>query len=251
MVKKIATILAAASLMLCMSVPAMAAFADNMDLIRIVYNSAGTQEVYTDLGNINTILSNPSSLATASFITGQTGSAGAGTLDSGTLFGNTALSNLNVAYIAFNTTNRLVTYTSGGDTAPQSIDNGQWFNQIGNFQGYLKGLTVTNGNAVGNAGNANSYTTILNSNGIGLLGGLLDQSNEANLATLASGGVVTQKLYYFADNSTGSAVLQSITLTTGSDGVSTAVNPTPIPPSFLLMGSGLLGMVGIRRKFAA
>lgn len=249
MKKKIVTLLAAALMAVAFAAPAMAAF-ENYDLVRIVYNTAGTQEIYTDLGNVNTAISNPATLGNTSFITGQTGSAAAGTLDSGTLFGNTALSNLNVAYVAFDTANSNVTYTSAGATAPSSIDNGVFYNSIGSFQGYLKGLTITNGNGIGNATNPNSYASIFQAQGAGLLGGMLDVSMEANLAALASGGTVTQHLYFFADNSAGTAADTGLTLTTNSTGT-TSSTPTPIPPSFLLMGSGLLGMVGIRRKFNA
>lgn len=243
MLKKIATFLAAATLMLSMSAPAMAAF-DDFSLIRIIYDNAG-HEVFTDLGNINTVLGNPATMASTSFVVGGT----AGT--AGSLFGSTSFANLNVAYLAFDTNNPSGTTWFSGNSVPTSIDNGTFYNQIGNFQGYLKSLSFTNGNAIGSAANLNSYASLLQGAGSGLLGGMVDKSIEANLAALASGGSITQKLYYFADNSSGTAQLQSLTLYTNANGTTTNEAPTPIPPSLLLMGSGLLGMVGIRRKLAA
>jgi hypothetical protein len=78
---------------------------------------------------------------------------------------------------------------------------------------------------------------------------------EASLGSLvgATSGSVTQNLY-FLDNANGAnkVGVSVATISTNFDGSTTIVTPntaaTPIPPAFFLMGSGLLGMFGLRRK---
>jgi hypothetical protein len=74
--------------------------------------------------------------------------------------------------------------------------------------------------------------------------------SELNLANLAVNN--TQSLWFFSDalttvaaNKIGTSVAQIIT---NNDGSTTVVTATPIPAAFYLMGSGLLGLVGLRRR---
>jgi hypothetical protein len=74
------------------------------------------------------------------------------------------------------------------------------------------------------------------------------------LNALGSGGFVDQKLYFFNFTSPANpatAGTQVATIRTMADG-STIINPAspvvPIPPSVLLLGSGLLGLIGLRRR---
>lgn len=243
MKKKFVSILAAALFTIGMASQAMAYF-DNGNLIRIVYQtSGGTAEVATDLGNFSSFMAGTAPAA-PSFIQGGT----AGT--AGALFGNTALSNLNVTYMVYDTNNpdaNPATF-SGGATAPNLVDGIQWGNATSGLQAYYGAVGTQQ--VVGSMGAANSYSNLFANGGVGLLGGMVDQSVEANLAALAGGGSVNMTIYAFADTVNGSALQTLGTITTNASGLTVSdATPTPIPPSFLLMGSGLLGMVGIRRKF--
>jgi hypothetical protein len=82
---------------------------------------------------------------------------------------------------------------------------------------------------------------------------------EISLADLATKGYVDQFLYYFATpnsnaaSSTGVKVATIRTKLNTNNIITTEINPvsqvtTPIPAAAWLMGSGLLGMIGIRRK---
>jgi FtsH-binding integral membrane protein len=79
-------------------------------------------------------------------------------------------------------------------------------------------------------------------------------SAETSLASLvgATSGSVTQNLYFWA-NAYAAVPADTIgvlaaTITTSYNGTSVVTAATPIPPAFFLMGSGLLGMFGLRRK---
>lgn len=76
-------------------------------------------------------------------------------------------------------------------------------------------------------------------------------NTEANLAALVTGTAtsVTQNLYHFTSANVAGSVadFNGVTITTSADGSST-VTATPIPAAFYLMGSGLMGLVGLRRR---
>ena len=243
MKKKMIALLAAALLTVAFAGNAMAAF-ENYDLVRIAYQTAGgTAEVATDLGSIASLQAGTAA-NTTSFITGGTAA--------GTAFNNTALSNINVVYLAYdtNSSNNPI-YVSGGSTPAGLISGTQWGNANSLIQSYYAGLSIANAGAkqvVGSQTAANSYVNNFGTDGS--LGLLLDSSAEVNLT-----GAATQHLWLFSDTVNGSTPVDLGTITTNLNGTSnvniaTNVASTPIPPSFLLMGSGLLGMIGMRRKKA-
>jgi len=248
MFKKIATFLAAAALMLGVSAPAMAAtYFGNDELIQIVYNTAGGTEVATDLGSINgsTFTANGS----PSFL-GSGGTIGAGGVISGGNFAGTNVSSLNVVYLAMDTndTNNPLYFSSSSATAPTVQDGGAWGNTNSVLQAFYAGKGTQQ--VVVSTANALSYSMSLGGVNAGTFVGLLNPpSAESSLAALASGSAVVQKLYTTTFGATAQDLQLSIS--TNTDGTAGVVAATPIPPSFLLMGSGLLGMVGIRRKFTA
>jgi hypothetical protein len=251
MKKKMIALLAGALLTVALAGNAMAAF-ENFDLIRIAYQTAGgTAEVATDLGSLSSILSG-TAVNSTSFITGGTGA--------GTAFSNTSLSNINVLYIAFDSNNISGTdkaWFSGAATAPGLISNNTWTTGPSSIQSYYRGMSQLLGNAtqvVGSQGAANSYANLFGNGGgtqsDGSLGLLIDGTVEANLGA----GAATQHLWYLAD-STSPVFADLGTLITNLDGTTSFTSAsqaaqTPIPPSLLLMGSGLLGMIGLRRKKA-
>jgi hypothetical protein len=105
-----------------------------------------------------------------------------------------------------------------------------------------------------------SYWNNMNSGGTtpGTFGGYLQNTAEANLAALATVGYVDQVLYYYGANPDGGTPgVQVGVLRTFADG-STMLNPmndpgasVPVPAAAYLFGSGLLGLIGLRRKMAA
>lgn len=81
-----------------------------------------------------------------------------------------------------------------------------------------------------------------------LLASAVKGDASANLAPLANGTAtsVTQTLYYINDaNTDGTPGIAKATIITSTD---TTVITTPIPPAFLLMSSGLVGLFGFRRR---
>ena len=115
----------------------------------------------------------------------------------------------------------------------------------------------------GLASGSSSYKTKLSSTQGTLAAAISTASRlntEVSIASLigASSGSVTQALYFW-DKATSTLAADKIgvlaaTIVTNADGSTIITSsipapaPTPIPPAFLLMGSGLLGMVGLRRK---
>jgi len=247
MKKKSIALLAGALLVAGTAGNALAAnFADG-DLIEVVYN--GTANEYaTDLGSI-------ASLAAA---TNGTVIAG-GTLP-------TATAGYNVAYFAF-------TATSNSDATNQlwvsntatSVKNNykQWSTSVSGLDAAISGYQILTPNANGTVSQAaaqpgGSYFTSLDAGGTnpGSLGGIVATSSTTE-TTLA--GAATQGIYYFANPASSTTSNHTATLafdvTTNADGTitlgtSNAPAATPIPPAFFLMGSGLLGMFGLRRKKA-
>jgi len=127
---------------------------------------------------------------------------------------------LSVCYFAIDR-NKAALWVSGTGNAPTAASNG--FNHLAN-------------------GFDNSILQLLADNVNGATG-----TNLASLANSSSPTQVSQTLYYINDaNADGTPGIGKATIITSN--TDTVVMPTPIPPAFLLMGSGLLGLFGVRRK---
>ena len=240
----------AALLALGMAGSAFAAFQD-LELIRVVYQrSGGTIEAATDLGNVNTLLASGGTVG---------GGVNAFTVVTGTAFDT---SNLYVAYFAVDQANKHL-WMSG--TGPENIGSLKTSTVNAVTQALQSGYNLLTPTSPATSTVLQDTTALaswkLKADGTnpGGYGGAITSGAanvEASLATLASGSV-SQNLYFWSNYGSSSAgVLQAnagttITILTNADGSST-VTPqtaaTPIPPAFFLMGSGLLGMVGIRRR---
>jgi len=72
---------------------------------------------------------------------------------------------------------------------------------------------------------------------------------DASLAHFDAPGIqfVDQNLYYYANPNASGPGLAVYTIRTWENGT-TEINPIPIPGAFYLLGSGLLGLIGIRRR---
>ena len=247
--KKIVMFIAAAMMTLSAS-SAFAAFAD-LELIRVVYErGTGTTEQVTDLGNVNTIIADVKANGTKTF-TGATLT---------TTAGNSA--NLYAAYFAVNRTTGDLWVSGSTDTtlAPVAVGSPGFSvmkSGVLPMYTYYNGVLVTtdaNGVKTGSQTYASSYVKKLTASQ-GSLGNAIDiatrPNTEISLASLvgATSGSVTQSLYKLNGLIAGDVGLftDAISITTNFNG-STTVSSTPIPPAFFLMGSGLLGMFGLRRK---
>jgi hypothetical protein len=237
--KKKMIMLVAAAMMTLSASSAFAAFAD-LELIRVVYDRAGA-EYATDLGNINTLLSASTPTTIAGSFTGANGAA--------TLVTYFALDRANNDLWAANSTTT-APLVIGGTTGLTAISNGM--NSVYSTYNVQGGTNYT-----GLASNLNSYKNKLSSTqgwlGNTITGAASRAATELSLASLSTNN--TQTLYFWNDaksltaNIAGRTGVAVASITTNLDGSSTITpTATPIPPAFFLMGSGLLGMFGLRRK---
>jgi len=248
--KKIMMLLAITMFLLGVSGQAMATYFNDGDLIRVVYSATGGMETATDLTSV-------ASLTSASTVDQlfSTNNFSIGGLGSGATFANSY-----VAYYSVSTPPSMawVSGNAGGQTANNP-----------SFQGFLSAAGLVNGayQAAGGTSAAqvtvatsgpNSYYTAL-SNGTGLGAGLGAMNGfipaggtETNLANLANVGYVDQYLYYYTPGArgtpTGTELVDIRTYANGTTEFNATQVATPLPATFLLFGSGLLGLVGIRRK---
>jgi hypothetical protein len=232
MLRKKLAILAAAAMMTLTASSAFAAFADS-HLIRVYYDRAGV-EIATDLGLISSILAAPSTNVTGAFGTAT-----------------------NAVYFAFDRANNNLWASNSTTTAPLIIGgaNGVINISSGTTTVYSNYNTQGGTNYSGLASAINSYKNKLSATqgwlGNTITGVTARAATELSLATLATNN--TQTLYFWADakaattaGKTGVAVAQIITNADGSSTINAVA--TPIPAAIYLMGSGLLGLVGLRRR---
>jgi len=244
MFKRKLVALIAAALMTLSASSAFAAFAD-LELIRVYYDRNGS-EIATDLG----LVSNFTAAGASANIDGSFGSLTTGY----------------AVYFALDrTTGMNDVWASGSVDTPSVITGGGLgMTSLKNGSVNMYSLYNTQGGTdyTGLASNASSYKTKLSSTQ-GQLGSTISVGSrlntEADLTALIAAGTgsLTQALYFWDNALTTVAAdkigVQVASITTNFDGStiitsSTPAAPTPIPPAFLLMGSGLLGMVGLRRK---
>jgi hypothetical protein len=247
MKKKLIALFAGALLTLAMAGNALAYFNSEYTLVRVVYDSAGTVEVATDLGTV--------SGSTVTLTNG--GSSSAFNLS---MFGTSAsLDNLRVAYFAVANATTDV-WASGSVTDAISTTVGRSFTALvtatATSRTYYTGLGGSTGTVVGDQGNQASYWNKLDKGGAGVatLAAYITSAGkiESSLADLATIGYVDQGLYFFDAAKTNSTGVKIATLRTLADGT-TVLNPSsavPVPAAVYLLGSGLLGLVGIRRRMS-
>lgn len=249
--KKIMMLLMVAVLMLGVSGQAMASF-EQGHLIRVVYNNTAAglgNEYATDLGAYA-----PTSLDGTNFHN---------TIDTFSLssVGASNWSQVNIAYF-------IVDYNAAAEGRGGAWASGPAAGNTANLYAYWGGFagaatTTAGGYEQAAAGaksvtmsqtSALSYWNNMNNGGtmIGSMGQYITpQNGETSLGALATSNYVDQVLYYYgSDPDAGNAGVKVGTLRTFANG-STALNPVPIPAAVYLFGSGLLGLVGLRRKMAA
>jgi hypothetical protein len=239
--KKIMMLFMAALLLFSLSGQAMAYFEDG-NLIRVIYDLGGTKEIVTDLGagwNLTAPSTSHELFNTNNF--------------SLTDLGISDWSNVYVAYFSLtNVGGDQNAWTSGPQTG-QSNTARSWTN----FSTYAH--TVTGANSLtGNAQNIVNQTdpsSFVNNMGTaGRFSSFLPEPGNGyqNLAALNApgNGYVDQWLYYYGNPTSAGTGVQLFKIRTNEDGT-TDINPVPIPATVYLFGSGLLGLIGIRRRMTA
>jgi len=246
MKKKLIALLAGALMTVAMAGNALAYFESEYTLIRVVYDAAGTIEVATDLGTVNGSTVNlTNGGATSAFNLSMFGSS-------------TSLDNLYVSYFAVANTTQDV-WASGSLTNALG-SNGRGFASLNGAANLTRSTFNSAGGSTGTVESAqslaNSYWSQMDKGGAGagLLAAYIISGNiEASLADLATIGYVDQAFYFFDAAKVSSTGVQIATLRTLADG-STVLNPSssavPVPAAVYLLGSGLLGLVGLRRKMS-
>jgi hypothetical protein len=243
MSKKNLAALFAAAVMTLSATSAFAAFAQDNELVRVVFSTGAgaTTTVVNDLGSLPTILAT----------TGKVDVAGTG-FSYSTLGASANASNTYEVFFAKNNKITGTTYDMWV-AAPSAPSIGQ--RKFTNFNSGVIGFN----NLYTAAGLVNTTGTLAEYQGkfgnAGTLAATFNTVQEYSLATVAA-----LNLYQFSSTSnlsypamTGTNANVDFTILTNADGSvsfqgAAAPANTPIPPAFLLMGSGLLGMVGLRRK---
>jgi|SRR5208283_5868248 hypothetical protein len=251
MKKKLLVFAAVFMLVLSFAGQAMADFAVG-DLIEVVYQSgAGNPEVAIDLGNM-------SALTTPGAVTDTTFNTNTWSLSN---FPGATMANLNVAYFMYGGSGVfLLSGPESGQTIKSNLGAGGTGTAMSSVLSLYASLSGGSGMATTTISNLDSYYYLLDKNGtgIGSFASLVNggTNNEANLGPLATTGYVDQYLYYYpasASNTKNSAGVQIADIRTYANG-SVEIIPlvtTPLPAAFWLLGSGLVGLVGIRRRKTA
>ena len=222
------------------------AYFEDLKLTRVLYDDAMTKEVATDLGNITLMDFTPGN----SFVVGD----GADAFSLGMFPGGTTWADLQVTYWTMEayTKDAWIATTASDHVPPlrlrgwtnfqSSTDVNQTY-----FAGQGTGSTVE-----GTPSDVHSYNYSLNQGVLGRYADYITESTgEASLADLATVGYVDMYLYRFEDRKVfvpGPVEDYMAVIRTFADGSTTMMSPVPIPGAAILFGSGLLGLVGIRRR---
>ncbi|MDY6989265.1 MAG: VPLPA-CTERM sorting domain-containing protein [Thermodesulfobacteriota bacterium] len=236
--KKISAILLAVMLVFAVAGQASAAF-ENNHLVQVVHNSAD-KEFGVDLGDIGTI-----DMSGTNVLLAPVGSVNFGALGS--------YAELNVGFFGADTAAYQNWIATTKTTDPLIAPA-----QLLNFENGASSVQATYQSDPSQSYNQpGTYGSIMNLNGVaeGAYAGwnLHQADGESGLADLASTGYVDMYLYHWSfstlDKGPDAGTDYTGILRLYANG-STVLNPSavPIPGAAILLGSGLIGLVGIRRR---
>jgi hypothetical protein len=258
MFKKKLVMLIAAALMTLTASSAFAAFAD-FDLIRVVVDKASTKEIATDLGNITTLAGTTNNTVGGSFLT-----AGG--------FTAANFANLSVQYFAVQKGTGLngtmwigvgssyagTPQTGGVGAIQNNYAVASTINSVNKYYNTLAPGAVAPTTVVADNTNVSSFTGINGSTTLGSykgFTGLWSTYASQSLAGLTSAAPLSMTVWQFGNNGLMTGAKNGVnilTLATNADGTTTinaqAASSVPVPAALYLMGSGLLGLVGMRRR---
>jgi hypothetical protein len=250
--KRIFAILVTVTLVVCGAVPAMAAYFDNQNLILVAYNW-DDKEVAVDLGNYQTTDFN---------VKGQT-LAAAGSV-SLTKFGNLVDSwdDLHVGvYTGFSDSSSVKHFVFGttSDT-PNSVNKvaNVPFSSASTLTHTLYGTGSDQQVVTVSALDNNSYTNLMDGSAYGKMAGYNKNPGDAGLSLSALSTVGYIDLYLWerigattqnlVPNVSGDQHQGMVRLYANGSITSGPAPVVPIPGALVLFASGLVGLIGIKRK---
>ncbi|MEA2084753.1 MAG: hypothetical protein U9O82_11095 [Thermodesulfobacteriota bacterium] len=234
---------------------AMATFED-FSLVRVVYDTAGSIEIHTDLGDVNTLSVGGPHTVGGGVDAWTPADFGYESTDPG----DNNYANLKVAYFATGG------FFNGGDAWVSSTRTPEAI--VGTTAGILTAsMDIRDRNSQFGPNTVERDSTNIYASstywqamdkwgvGVGTYAGTLTTGSfsEALLADLDTVGYVDQTLYYLDINNQGPDAnvlgVELADIRTMADG-STIITQSavPIPGTVLLFGSGLLGLVGLKRS---
>jgi hypothetical protein len=200
-------------------------------------------------------------------VTGASSLVNAGTINIATGTNSLPLTgSIQVAYFAINggiPVPAATSFWTSGTAATGGTETNKGYTSWSNVSGAALIVLASYASASGGAANAwvqtsnsKSYYSELDSGNNNTAGAFLQWLQTADgEAALAKGGSVTQGLFAWTSPNAKSTIPASLLIVTSlsSSGVLTTTAEqvpasTPIPPSVLLLGSGLLGLIGIKRR---
>lgn len=219
------------------------AYFEQPSLIRVVYDRGGEKEIVTDMGkgfNYQTPSTANFQLTANPFNLSDLGLAD--------------YSNVYVSYFAMATIGYMGynAFWLSGPEGGQTSESNRWqqASPVVTTIWSLNSLTGLPQNIVSQE-TMGSYGYNTETPAFGTMKGFIPARNvDQNLGSFNAEGMqyVDQYLYYYAPNpATGKPGLNVAQIRTYENGT-TEINPVPIPAAVYLLGSGLLALVGIRRK---